>query len=368
MRVVVVGAGVIGLILAKELAQRSIATEVYDGKRSVEEGADKASGILSKTGLGHIGIDYRSAIVNELDGAVLHAGNESLRVKARSVQAYVLDRGKLAKRCLEEAERAGAEITFARRLGADELRRLANDNGNIIVGADGAVSGVAAAFGFPPVKEYVLTYKAEYSGASVEDSHSVELFFANKHARRFFGWSAPYSSDMVELGVGTSSTARRSSASAFADFINDGNVRGIVEGAERMAGHASIIPLGSRKVTVKGNVMLVGDAAGQVKATTGGGIIFGAACARVAADVINAHIEHGTALAHYEKMWRRQYGMDLKLHAALHNYYSSMGPRSLALLIRMSKLFGAEQFFSRYGDMDSPSTMLKRFVLRGLAE
>ena len=135
-----------------------------------------------------------------------------------------------------------------------------------------------------------------------------------------------------------------------------------------MAGHASIIPLGYRKVTVKGNVLLVGDAAGQVKATTGGGIIFGAACARVAADVISAHIEHGTALAHYEKMWRRQYGMDLKLHAALHNYYSSMGPRSLALLIRMSKLFGAEQFFSRYGDMDSPSTMLKRFVLRGLAE
>ena len=368
MRVVVVGAGIIGLILAKELAQRGIDTHVYDGKRRVEEGADKASGILSRNGLGRIGIDYRSAIVNELDGAVLHAGGESLRVKARSVQAYVLDRSKLARRCLDEAKHAGANITFANRLGADELKRLASDRNNIIVGADGAVSGVAAAFGFPPIKEYVLTYKAEYSGANVEDSHSVDLFFANRHARRFFGWSAPYSGDMVELGIGTSSMSKRSSASAFADFVKEDEVKGIVEGARMVAGHASIIPLGSRRVTVKGNVMLVGDAAGQVKATTGGGIIFGASCARVAAEAIGGHIARGTALASYEKEWRKQYGMDLMLHSALHGYYSNAGPRSLAILMRMSRLFGAEQFFSRYGDMDSPSTMLKRFIFRGLAK
>ena len=47
--VIVVGAGVVGLILAKELATRGIGVEVYDAKRSVSDGAAKASGIFSNT-------------------------------------------------------------------------------------------------------------------------------------------------------------------------------------------------------------------------------------------------------------------------------------------------------------------------------
>ena len=67
------GAGVIGLTLAKELASNGIDTKVYDLKESVSESVSKASGILSISG-SKPGIPYRSSIINELDGAVLHAG------------------------------------------------------------------------------------------------------------------------------------------------------------------------------------------------------------------------------------------------------------------------------------------------------
>jgi digeranylgeranylglycerophospholipid reductase len=367
-KVTIVGAGVVGLTLAKELALNGIDVVVHDSKKHVYDGAGKASGIFSITGLGRIGIDPKSAIVNRLDGAVLHAGKERLKIKSGETKAYVVDRGKLAEICKKLAEDAGAKVILGSKLGKAELREIAGDSSNILVGADGAVSNVASAFEFPKINEYVLTYKAEYSHAHIDDPAMAGLFFSNEIAYRFFGWSCPYSDEKIEIGIGISDRAKISSTAAFSKFLHSGMLDNTIKGAEKLNGYASIIPLSARKSTVKGNVMLVGDAAGQVKATTGGGIIFGCSCAKILAHVVKSNIEHGKPLAAYDKEWRRRYSLDLKMHDFLHNYYSNLKVSNLEVFLKISKIFGAEGFFSKYGDMDRPSLMLKRFFFRGLAK
>lgn len=363
--VVIVGAGVVGLVAAREMAARGLDVTVYDQKRRVSDNAEKASGILSKEGLDRIGIEYDVAKVNTLYGAVLHAGKQKLRIKARDVKALVLDRRKLVESCMEEAEKEGAKIILGKKIGKEELLAL-NDKSRVIVGADGAVSGVASVFGFPKINEFVLTYKKTYNKAHVDDSGVVDLFFYSR-ANRFFGWSAPYSSSTTELGIGVSSRARTSSTKAFDEFIRLGEVASMIENAKGETGYASMIPLEARKKTVSGNVLLVGDAAGQVKATTGGGIIFGALCAKVAAEAVERHLVRGEPLDIYEREWKRRYGADLKLHRMIHEYYSSLSSRNFESFFRIARVLGAEAFFSKYGDMDRPSTMLKRFFLRSLA-
>lgn len=367
-RVIVIGAGVVGLTLAKELAGLGIGVDVYDAKRSVSDGSAKASGIFSVSGLGRIGIDPRNTIVNELDGATLYAGKEKLKVKAKKIMAYVVDRGMLAELCKDEAIKAGAKVRLGKRFDRKDLRELSSDDSNIIVGADGAVSTVAAAFSFPAIKEYILTYKAEYSNANIEDPKAAGLFFSNQIAYRFFGWTCPYSDDRVEVGIGISDRAKINSTSAFSKFIGSGMLDNMLKGSKRLNGYASIIPLTTRSSTIKGNVALVGDAAGQVKATTGGGIIFGGSCAKILASVIDRHIKDGSPLGAYEREWRKRYNLDLKMHNFLHNYYSNMKVSNFEVFLKLSKIFGAEEFFSKYGDMDRPSLMLKRFFLRGLAK
>jgi digeranylgeranylglycerophospholipid reductase len=366
--VIIVGAGVVGLTLAKELALNGIDVSVYDSKRSVMEGAAKASGIFSVHGLERIGIDPQGAIVNALSGATLHAGREKLKVKSKRAMAYVVDRGSLAELCKNSAVRAGAKVHLGKKLNKKELLELSKDSGKIIVGADGAVSTVAAAFSFPDIKEYILTYKAEYANASIEDHNMVGLFFSNHIAYRFFGWSCPYSRDKIEIGIGISDKAKMNSASAFSKFMGSGMLNDTLKGSDRLSGYASIIPLTSRPLTVKGDVALVGDAAGQVKATTGGGIIFGCSSAKILAKAISNNIRNGTPLTAYDKEWRKRYGLDLKMHAFLHNYYSNLKVSNFEVFLKLSKMFGAEKFFSEYGDMDRPSLMLKRFFLRGLAK
>ncbi|MGI0133788.1 MAG: NAD(P)/FAD-dependent oxidoreductase, partial [Candidatus Micrarchaeaceae archaeon] len=252
--VTIIGAGVIGLTLARDLASRGIAVTVYDSKKKVSDGAAKASGIFSVVGLERSGIPYKKALVNTLNGATLWAGRESLRVKSKDTKAYVLDRGEMAEICKDEAEGAGAMVVLGKRMDRERLHGIASDKNNILVGADGAVSTVASSFNFPSTKEHILTYKVEYDRASIQDRHMVGLYFSNRIAYRFFGWSCPYSDKRIELGIGISSRAKITSITAFRRFVGSGMVDDAVRGARQRDGFASIIPLSARARTVKGNV------------------------------------------------------------------------------------------------------------------
>jgi flavin-dependent dehydrogenase len=309
------------------------------------------------------GINYNRAIVNTLNGATLYAMNESIKVKSKATKAYVIDRKILADICAEEAKKEGAQIILGHRLTRNEIIKKATEY-KVLIGADGAVSSTASAFRFPEMKEYVLTYKAEYTNALIEDKNSVGLYFDNSIAKRFFGWSIPYSSSTVELGIGTDSKYRRNSKAAFEQFAKMPKILDIIKNSQLVSGHASLIPLRPRKRSAIRNVLLVGDAAGQVKATTGGGIIFGVACAKVAAESIESYLTKGKSLDSYDSKWRKSYGLDLSLHRLLHKSYSSINGRRMDVLFKMIKLFGGEGFFSNYGDMDRPTAMLKSLILR----
>lgn len=360
-KVIIVGAGTAGLILARELAVNGIEVEVFEADKQIGQHADKASGILSVDGLKLLGIDYSSAIVNSLYGAVIYGSKEAMSLRARKLMAYVLDRKLLARILYKNALDAGADIRLGFRLGREDIAKL--DRDAIVVGADGAVSNVASFFGFPEIRSYILTYKAEYSHARVSDPTSVELFFSGI-SRKFFGWTAPYSRSTLEVGIGEWMGERRNSYSIFSEFIKNEKIRDAVRDSTRSKGLASLIPVVPRKKTVKGNVLLVGDAAGQVKATTGGGIIFGALCAKTAAECIISNITKNTPLASYEKIWRRRYGVDLALHRHLYRYYSALGSRGVDMMIKFSRTFGIDRFLEEYGDMDRPSLIIKRFFYK----
>jgi flavin-dependent dehydrogenase len=366
-RVVIVGAGIIGLAMAKELTGYGLDVTVYDGKKSVAEGSEKASGILSKRGLELSGIEYKESIVNTLNGARLHFGRQTLKVSTEKVQAYVLDRGKLAEINYRSAVEAGVDIKLGSRLSLEQIRDF-DDGNTIIVGADGAVSSVARAFSFPQIENFVLTYKAEYKNAKIGDRSMVDLYFSKKYAQGFFGWIAPYSDSVAELGIGITDRVKKHSVMAFDLFAETEGVKSVIGNAELVKGLASIIPVSSRAKTAEGNVILVGDAAGQTKATTGGGIIFGIACAKVAARSIYLHLKEDRKLSLYDKDWRRSYGTDLKMHAMLHDYYSKVSEAHMERFIGIAKALGAESFFSKHGDMDSPTLMLKRLFLRRLVK
>ncbi len=360
----VIGAGTSGLIAARRLGELGLESTVYDQK-SVLGLPVRASGILSITGLEGLGMDYSGCVTNTLYGANIHSGGKTLRVVSNEPMASVLDRKKLNDSCYDQAVRAGAKLLTGRRITGAELESLSVRG--IVIGADGAASSVASHFGFGEIRKFALTYKAEFE-IEAPESGVVDLFFDRNEYRGLFAWTCPNQSDILEVGVGVLSGFGNAKA-AFDNFVKSKVISELVGNRKPVTEGASIIPLSMRRniVNESRRVVLVGDAAGQVKPTTGGGIIFGGNGALIAAGAVARHLANGSPLSNYETEFRRRYGLDLKLHSLINGLYSSFGPSGMGNVISALNVFGIDRFLSDYGDMDRPSLILKRFFLRGLA-
>lgn len=361
--VIILGGGMAGLRIAEKLAKSGIPTTLYEGKRDVSYLADRASGVLSISGVKRLNIDYSSALENVLKGAVIYSKSQNMKVVSEKPQAYVLDRKLLIKKAYNNAKEAGANIILGKRIKEDEIKDF-DDGKTVIVGADGPISSVAAAFGFPPIKEVLLTYKAVYDNVNCLENHMVRLFFDNEISKGLFGWLIPYSKEKVEVGLGLSEKVKGNSKQAFDKFVKNEGVASIVNAGKVSSEYASIIPIGARDKTVKGNVLLIGDAAGQTKATTGGGLIFGLSCADAAFQAVLDTFTKGKPLSEYERNWRKLYNFDLSLHKGLHRYYSNLSNNSIDRDIYLMKKLGFDSFFSKHGDMDSIKMMIKRLFIR----
>ena len=358
--VTIIGAGTAGLLAARELSRRNIHTIVYDQKRELGMPV-RASGILSIKGLGELGIDYPSAITNTLYGANIHAGGAKLRIKANAPVAHVLDRKKLNDICHDEALASGSKVVLGKRMDAKTFESLSANN--IMIGADGAVSSVAKHFSMGEIRRYVLTYKAEFN-ISAEDPSVVDLFFDNKISKGLFGWFCPNTSDILEIGVGIDSRYGNAKT-AFEKFIATDYVSKTISGSRRISEGASIIPMSLREkiVDTKKEVLLVGDAAGQVKPSTGGGIIYGGNAALMAARTIQDHINKGASLSEYTTMYNRKYSIDTAIHGLTNAIYSGVGSETLGVAIKIMKAMQLGRLLSKYGDMDMPSLILKNMLI-----
>jgi flavin-dependent dehydrogenase len=80
-------------------------------------------------------------------------------------------------------------------------------------------------------------------------------------------------------------------------------------------------------------ILAIGDAAGQVKPTTGGGIYFGHIGARVAAGVLDEALKHDdlTAgrLSRYQKQWKARMGKELSRGCRARWAYTKLSDRQI---------------------------------------
>jgi flavin-dependent dehydrogenase len=303
-------------------------------------------------------MDYRKHIINEIKGADIHIAGESFSVRRREPVAFVCDRASMDQGLASRAESEGAELHAGERISS--IPQLRSDN---IIGADGPLSFVASAFAFPRVRKHVSTLQAEMRFSS-EDPHVIEMHISKERFPGFFAWVIPHDEHTAEFGAGV--LAPGDAKAAWQNLLRMKGIRGgcgAGGGSEGPKGF--VIPLRPRSRTGqrcgRRNVLLAGDAAGQVKSTTGGGVIFGGNCAAIAG-------RYPTNPIGYELEWRARFGADLAMHAMLHRFLSSRTESQLASLGRRIKKTNLDDYLSRHGHMDRPTRMLNAAALLHLVK
>jgi len=340
MVVQVIGAGPSGSVAAISAVRENHKVNLYE-EHPTSGIPVNCSGLISKEGLESLRdlVDYRKHSFHKLRGAIIDCAGTKLKIDSEKDIAYLINRASFDAALAAKAEEEGAKLHYNRRMAAPF------PEGHII-GADGPNSTVAEHFGFPNIERFVGTSQASvsYDGEMPE---FVRVFLSNDKFPGFFAWLIPQNKDHAELGAGC---------------ILPQNPNKALEALAKELGatlpqkksHA-IIPVAQRSrcshFSPSGNVLLVGDAAGQVKSTTGGGVVFGTKCARIAAKNISTP-------KNYEREWRAACGKDLDTHFHLHKSLGSLNDEALAAFGSLASTFKIEEFLRRSGNMDTPTQML----------
>ncbi len=361
-RAIVIGASAVGSITARELASRGIEVDLLEEDSRVGK-FGKCGGIFSKHGMDYTGVNYKDLILNEIKGARIIAGKEELNVKTPQTQAVVLSRQAFDERAADEAVAAGANLHLNNRVRNFDTNgkitvKTTDDHAysaNVAIGCDGNSSITARKLAFPEIlqSDYVISYQAEFDKANVPTPDIVDLILDHRHYKNFFAWTIPISDKKIRIGIATSEIKKIEEAkkAAFADPY----LSSLIKNATKTFEFYHMIPLKYRKQTQKtygkSHVLLAGDSAGQVKATSGGGVNFGAKCAKVAAEETANYLLYEKPLE-YEKNWRKKHGKTLKFHYILHRMYRLMPNWLSEMGIGVSRRIGMQPLLEKYGDMD----------------
>jgi len=327
----IIGAGIVGCYLGRILGKQ----EIWEKNKTMVE--KPCSSLLSKTGLATLDIDYDDCVLNEVKGAEFFSDSQEFKIEKKISQALVLDRLKLQKELVKEAGDKGCKIKYR--------KTWTGQKDDFIIGADGALSAVAKSMGVR--HSYILAYQVKAQLKKKINPDFVQLYFGD-FAPGFFGWLIPFDEKNVEIGLGVSRGNPKQNFDAFSKRFQIRRIKAV---------QSALIPIfDPEQKTISGNKALVGDSAGQVKATTGGGIIFGCKCAEILAEAIDKR-----DLAYYEKEWRKQYGRDLKIHLRLRKFLDKVNYDELFSKIVDNRV---DELIEEYGDMDHPGEMVKHLWMK----
>ena len=160
---------------------------------------------------------------------------------------------------------------------------------------------------------------------ATNDIDEVEVYFGKAVAPGFFGWLVPTAPGEALVGLLTRDHKPQGHLrNLLAKLVSEGKIR-----SADVEIISAAIPLKPLPRTYGKRVLAVGDAAGQVKPTTCGGIYYGLICADMAADTLHEAIVSGDfsarKLSRYEQQWRQKLSRELEVDYYARKFFERLG-------------------------------------------
>lgn len=372
--VVVVGAGPAGSATAKNIARSGFKVLVVEEHDRVGE-PSFCSGLVTPRSLQAAGVSSR-VLLNTLKGAVVHsASGKELSLGGDKVHALAIDRVAFDQELAEQARQAGAEL----RLGS-KLRHIERRNGHLtldlevkerplsistrlLVGADGANSMVARWINGAAKGEIVraIGVKAKLAPQATD---RVDIFVGESIAPGWFGWIIPLGDNLARVGIGDGNGSGKTLPQLLRDLI--AAFPRLFHGVELGEPGGHVLPLYAPIKTYDDNVLLVGDAARQVKPTTGGGLYVGLIgakhCAQTAVEALNSEDFSRLFLSRYETAWKGDIGTELERARDLRRMFLSLSGRDIDRLFDLLGTYPLRKLVNQFGDIDFQSPMFTQLV------
>ncbi|MGC8812260.1 MAG: geranylgeranyl reductase family protein [Candidatus Aenigmatarchaeota archaeon] len=321
MDVVVVGAGPSGCISSELIAKKGYEVLVVEEHEEIGKPV-QCTGLVSE----RIGRIPKEIILNEIKKARFFCFDKSLEIKSRE-KVFVIDRERYDKFRAEKAKEAGAEFKLGARFLDFKRGKALTTRGNyqtkILIGADGPNSTVAKVSGLELPKN--LFYAFQVNTFSKFDEDCVELWFSPEISKDFFAWVVPENEEIARIGLITKENPR---------FFLEKFLEKRVGKSKITKSLGDRIRIGLIKKSVANNVLLVGDAACQVKPFSAGGLIYGKIGAEHAANACLKALESKNFSEkffheNYEKKWKKELAWPIRKGLILKKIFSQVSKNKI---------------------------------------
>ena len=299
--ILVIGAGPIGGYFSKKMAE--LGCKVLMIEEHLEIGKPfQCAGLVNPSSMEKVGL--YDTVLSEIDGAVMHSpfGTTIEIGKPNQIRTYAVCRKKFDQAIVQQAMDEGAELwlnskptdttNFEDSIITELLvdGKITEVKSKLLVGADGAHSWVRRQhrMGYP--KEFMVGYQVEVTGFKTKN-RMLEMFTGEDIAPGFFAWAIP-NGDTHRIGMWSRAEDLdgRSCEELLNNLMTKSRWAYKFEDCKEIGRFCGPIPAGVVPRPVQDRVLLIGDAAGLAKPTTGGGIGPGMAQVDLIVDELNQMI------------------------------------------------------------------------------
>jgi digeranylgeranylglycerophospholipid reductase len=356
--VAIIGGGPIGSRVAFNLAEKGYQVEVFEKRVDIGE-KSCCTGIISQECISRYNIPLEIIYRPVNSAKIFSPSGKFFRIYRPDTQASIVNRRAFDYLLANRAKDQGAKYSLAS--AAEKITTLSDkviiecaEQGNTrqieakaVVLATGFNALLPKHLGFKPPNYFTTGVQAEVETINIEE---VEVYLNQNTAPGFFAWLVPISAHKSLAGMMT----RQSPGWHLRNWINALASEGKVIHRE-LAIRYSGIPLKPAERTFGDRLLIVGDAAGQVKPTTGGGIYFGLICADIAADTLHNALNYGDLtsrmLARYEKEWRKILAKELQQGLFARRLYERLNNQQIEFIHSTCKLSGIVELIIKEPDL-----------------
>jgi len=318
--VAVIGAGPAGLYAAHQLAAAGLDVVVLDSQETIGEDA-VCSGVIGEEAFARFGLPVRSVVNRIYCIRAISPAGKMLEFRSPTPVARVVDKAEFNRDLANLACSAGAEMCLGRLVYSVDrsedgvllhFRSRQSVDGKvrsrlavIATGVSGCLNG---ALGLAKPREFLRAVQVDIPLGKDGAANPTEVYVGRSVAPGAFGWKIPLGRGRVRVGL-MCPKEPRPYFNALLQRLAPKLDRAEAQVRQKAIGQ---MPVGD---CVAPRIVAIGEAAGHVKTSTGGGIYFGLLSASMASDVILRAFQTSDfslqTLGKFERYSQRAFGIEL---------------------------------------------------------
>jgi geranylgeranyl reductase family protein len=302
---VIAGGSISGLLAAREIAKNGHSVLVLEEGFEVGN-PEHCGGLVSKNALRELNIEpSQKTFDSEIERAkIFSPEGKGITINSKKQKIIVINRRELDKQAARQARDNGAKISVKTSFQEKINNGVRTSNGDIECKFFVDCRGVSKLANKD--REGILLAAQYEVYAEWIKKGQVEVYFDQEKYPEFFAWVIPSGEGVGKIGVSGKGINTVVKMDEFLKSKGDfSTIRKIF---------APIWIKGPIKNFIEGDTIIVGDAAGQAKPTTAGGIFSCGMAGIMAGKAISEAIESkdSSLLMNYEKKWKEKFGKEFE--------------------------------------------------------